>query len=352
MTGDIVTRPERAGQGERTAAPEDPHALQRLATAALDRWDLDHAGITPIKIRENAVFRVDLQSGRRVALRVHRAGYHSDDALQSEFDWMGALNEAGIEVPRAIRSRAGKRFERVQAGDLPDGRQVDVLEWVEGRQLGALESGLGVDDGAVGRCYAMLGEITARMHNQSSEWDPPAGFVRHHWCEEGLAGPVPLWGRFWELDQLDPGQRALLETARTAIGTDLLAYGKSRRNFGLIHADLVPENLMVEGDRVRVIDFDDAGFGWHLFDLATSLYFLRDKAEFDVALDALVEGYRLHRALPESELSYLPLFLAARGTTYLGWVHEKKETETARTLTPVLIEYACAAVEAYLAGRG
>ena len=32
---------------------------------------------------------------------------------------------------------------------------------------------------------------------------------------------------------------------------------------------------MVQGDRIKLIDFDDAGFGWHLFELATALYFIR-----------------------------------------------------------------------------
>ncbi len=332
-------------------AAEDPQALGGLAAGAIRRWDLDHAEITPIKIRENAVFRVELRNGGRVALRVHRGGYHSDDALQSEFDWMRALTEAGIEVPRVVPSQEGKLFERVCTVDVPEGRQVDVLEWVDGRQLGALESGLQVGDEAVAACYFTLGQISARMHNHTSEWRPPEGFVRHQWCEDGLAGPEPLWGRFWELDQLSASQPALLKEAQIAIKSDLLTYGKSARNFGLIHADLVPENLMVDGDRVRVIDFDDAGFGWYLFDLATSFYFLRDKSEFSVALEAFLRGYRTFRPLPECDLKLLPLFMAARGTTYLGWVHEKKETETARTLTPVLIEYACAAVEGYLAGR-
>jgi Ser/Thr protein kinase RdoA (MazF antagonist) len=330
---------------------EDPKALQGLAAVAIGRWDLDPVEIAPIKIRENAVFRIALRDGNRVVLRVHRRGYHSDEALQSEFDWMHALSAAGIEVPQVIPSRNGKLFEKVFSADLSEGRQVDVIEWVDGRQLGALESGLQMGVQSIAANYFMVGQISARMHNQTSEWRPPAGFVRHHWCEEGLVGSDPLWGRFWELDALSASQRELLKEAQVAIRSDLLAYGKSPRNFGLIHADLVPENLMVDGDRVRVIDFDDAGFGWHLFDLATSLYFLRGQSDFEVALSAFLHGYRSHRPLPESDLRLLPLFLAARGTSYLGWVHQKKDTETARTLTPALIGYACAAVEAYLAGR-
>jgi hypothetical protein len=42
------------------------------------------------------------------------------------------------------------------------------------------------------------------------------------------------------------------------------------------------------------------------------------------------------------------MFLAARGTTYLGWVHTRQETETARELTPMLVELFCATARDYL----
>jgi Ser/Thr protein kinase RdoA (MazF antagonist) len=101
--------------------------------------------------------------------------------------------------------------------------------------------------------------------------------------------------------------------------------------------------------RVRVIDFDDAGFGWHLFELATSLYFIIGDSLYPTARDALIRGYRSERPLPDRALESLPLFLAARGTTYLGWVHTRQGSGTARELTPSLIERACAVAEEYLA---
>ena len=39
----------------------------------------------------------------------------------------------------------------------------------------------------------------------------------------------------------------------------------------------------------------------------------------------------------------------ARGTTYLGWVHTRPDSDTAREFTPVLIERACAVAEEFLA---
>ena len=49
----------------------------------------------------------------------------------------------------------------------------------------------------------------------------------------------------------------------------------------MIHADLVPENVLVDGDSIRLIDFDDAGFGWHHFEIATALISSSRQAHFD-----------------------------------------------------------------------
>jgi Ser/Thr protein kinase RdoA (MazF antagonist) len=116
----------------------------------------------------------------------------------------------------------------------------------------------------------------------------------------------------------------------------------------LIHADLVPENVLVGPRGVRIIDFDDAGFGWHLFELATSVYFIRREACFPMALASFVSGYREHRALSEQHLRRLDMFLAVRGTTYLGWVHTRKGEATASEMTPALVDLAVSAAEDYL----
>ena len=101
---------------------------------------------------------------------------------------------------------------------------------------------------------------------------------------------------------------------------------------------------------LQVIDFDDAGYGWHLFEIATSLYFIRRDSIYEQARQAVIEGYRKHRTLSESHAALLPMFLAARGTTYLGWVHTRAGEPAAAEMIPALIEFAAAAAEDYLNG--
>lgn len=319
-----------------------------LARVALSHWDIVCADLTLLKYRENAVFRVTDPGGVRYALRVHRAGYHSDAALRSELAWMQALDAAGIEVPRVIPTREGQAFAVARTDAVSAARQVDVFAWVEGAPIGSVESNS--DDAPNPATYHTLGALAARLHNQASDWRLPEGFERHRWDAEGLAGEDPNWGRFWELAVLSPAQRDTLLAARDRVFDDLQRYGQAPENaprYSLIHADFLPENVLEAGGEVRLIDFDDAGFGWHLFDLATALFLQSGQAHYPATRDALIAGYRVHRELPESQVALLPLFLVARAFTYLGWVHTRAETATAREMTPFIIDRALALIDDY-----
>src|SRR5436309_6241850 len=124
---------------------EQAERLHALATSALVRWSLEPVRVEPLKMRENAVYAVHKADGGRVVLRVHRHGYHSDEALRSEGLWLDALREHGVEVPRVVLSRAGRPFEVIEHPAIAEPRQVDVFEWIEGRQLGAVEQSLAAE---------------------------------------------------------------------------------------------------------------------------------------------------------------------------------------------------------------
>jgi Ser/Thr protein kinase RdoA (MazF antagonist) len=324
--------------------------LEQLARQALANWELDAGRLDLIKYRENAVFKLTTSAGTPYALRIHRAGYHSEKALRSELLWMAAVEDYGIHVPRLVPTAGGEPFVSLLTDNPTETRQVDIFEWVNGRQLGSVEEGV-ADPAAIATTYDTIGSLAAQLHNQATRWQPPAGFTRHAWDAEGLAGEHPFWGQFWQLEQLTGQQRNLIVTARDRVYADLQAYADNPANrdrYSMIHADFVAENLMVDGDLVRLIDFDDAGFGWHLFELATAVYFEMEQDYFPAAWEAMVAGYRRHRSLPDSQLEHMPLFFLARGFTYLGWAHTRQETETARKLAPTLIEKACGLAEQYL----
>ena len=74
--------------------------------------------------------------------------------------------------------------------------------------------------------------------------------------------------------------------------------------------------IMVDDDRIQMIDFDDGGFGYRLFEIATALVKYRDQPDYPTLKHALTEGYLSHRLI---DLAPLDLVMAIRAATYIGW---------------------------------
>jgi len=324
--------------------------LEVLARAALQHYDISNdAQIKLIKHRENTVFEI-IDGNVRYAMRIHRANYHSDAALCSELQWMTALNESVYPVytPTIILSRDGKLMQVVSVEGVPEPRQIDILAWVNGTPIGTIEGGVADAADAV-KNYHQVGELVAKMHNFTKQWLLPEGFERHAWDENAFIGDQPLWGKYWQLSALNDQQCDLLFRAAYKAQSDLAEFGKGDDRYGLIHADSLPENFLLDSDgSIRVIDFDDGGFGWHMFEFATALFFHLGGEHFDDLLSAMVEGYRQHRELSDEQLGKLTLFMFLRGLTYLGWIHTRRDTETAVELTPFLVEQVPKLAAAYI----
>jgi len=333
-------------ENEMTDTEQGPE-FDALARRALTHWNAERAELDLIKHRENAVYKVTLPGGTRRALRVHRANYHTDAELRSELLWMQALNDYGVHTPEVIAASDGSLFVRARANDGDQSYQCDMLAWVDGAPLGAIDSRSKEELSTLADSYRTVGRLMAKVHNHASEWLLPEGFARHAWDIDGIAGQSPFWGRYWEFDALSPAQVDLLQAAAEILRHRLQQFGQSPDRYGLIHADFLPENLLTDAGDVKLIDFDDAGFGWHMFDVATSIFFFVGEQKFDAVLDSLVQGYRTERELPEDHLALLPTFLMARGLTYIGWLHTRRETDTAQELTPAVVEGVCALAEDY-----
>jgi phosphotransferase family enzyme len=95
--------------------------------------------------------------------------------------------------------------------------------------------------------------------------------------------------------------------------------GEGADSFGLIHADLHLGNALFWGDEVRVIDFDDCGFGYWLYDIAVSLWELRHRNDYEQFRSALIDGYTRHRPLPPGDLAHLDDFIATRDVAFGLW---------------------------------
>lgn len=293
-----------------------------LAAQALRQWDLGPAVAELVSQSENIVFRVDAEDGRKYVLRLHRPGYHSYAGLVSEQLWTTALQNAGIDVPVPRPTSTGEPYGQISVQG--ERRFVGMLEWVDGATMRALVS-TSDDDAQRAAWFTALGELLARLHEQASAWQPPANFSRHALDADGLMGEAPFWGPFWSAAVLTPGQREHFRTLRETIYAILSRLPRDPDGYSLIHADLHPGNVVVNGDRLHIIDFDDAAFGWHAYDFAVALKDYQDDPAFNTYQAALIDGYRRQRPISDDVLAHIPLFLLIRALNAIGWADARPE---------------------------
>ena len=330
---------------------EQAARLADMAASALREWSLDGARIELVKYRENAVFSVRAADECRYAMRVHRPGYRSDAHIRSEIAWMRALVEVGVRTPEVVDTRDGDVLARVESAGVPEARYCDLSRWIDGAQLGRLEDGVAGDPAEAAASYRTIGRIAAVVHEHGARWSRPAAWSRPVWDEASLVGDTPAFGDFRELECLSGEQLSLLTDARTLAGERLEAFGKGSDRWGLLHGDFLPENVLVADDGLRLIDFDDCGDGWYVFELATGLFPLVVQGTADAMRRAYVEGYRSVRALPDAHLALLPTMLMARTLSYLGWPVGRPEIHEARQFAPFLASVATSFARCYLAGE-
>jgi Ser/Thr protein kinase RdoA (MazF antagonist) len=301
--------------------------LLELAIAATAHYHLPpDLAVSLINLSENATYRIEAADGRRWALRIHRDGYHSRAAIASELSWLMDLRKTGVVVtPAPVKGRNGELIQQAMHPLLPRPRQIVLFDWETGT-----EPGIGHD---LREPFEVLGEVTARMHLHARHWKRPPWFTRLTWdFETSLGDATPHWGRWRDGMGVDPAKEQLFGRAVELIGERLGRYGKNADKFGLIHCDLRLANLLIDGKAVKVIDFDDCGFGWYMYDAATPVSFYEHEPQVPELIEAWKTGYRRVLNLSPEDEAEIPTFVMLRRLLLVAWIGSHAETDLARSM--------------------
>jgi Ser/Thr protein kinase RdoA (MazF antagonist) len=317
--------------------------LLELAQAATMNYDLP-AGLSVkmINLSENATYKVEAPDGRRWALRIHREGYHSRTAIASELAWLIGLRQSGVVVtPVPVKGKDGEIIQLVAHPRMQRPRHAVLSEWETGS-----EPGIGED---LSEPFEVLGEVTARMHLHARQWRRPQWFQRHTWdFETSLGEDKPHWGRWRDGMGVSKEKAQLFGRAVDLIGKRLGAYGKRPERFGLIHCDLRLANLLIDGKAVKVIDFDDCGFGWYMYDAATPVSFYEHEPQVPGLIESWKKGYRRVVDIPRADEDEIPTFVMLRRLLLVAWIGSHCETDLAKSMGLPYTERTIGLCENYL----
>jgi Ser/Thr protein kinase RdoA (MazF antagonist) len=294
--------------------------IDDLATDALTRYGLSPGATAELcNVSENHTYRVEDPENGTFALRVHRPGYRTAHQIACELEWVDALREDGaVDTCVPVPAPGGERV--VEIGS----RNVVLWEWLPGS-----EPDPEGDEVIAG--FRTLGAVSARMHTHARAWTLPEGFDRPHWDFEHTLGAGGHWGRWQDGLGMGAEELALLERLAATIERRLHAYGTAPERFGLVHADIRLANLLVDDGHVRVIDFDDCGFAWFMYDFATTVSFMEDHPRVPELREAWLDGYRSVAPLDAADEAELDTLVMLRRLLLVAWIgsHHTFATEAA-----------------------
>lgn len=314
----------------------------REVEPALARWSqLDGGTARLINLSENQTFQIDTPDQGSFTLRVHRTGYQSPASIESELAWLLALRrDTALAIPEPIPGRDGQLLQSFATNG---GERLAVLfRHVPGREP--------EPDSNLGDLFVTLGRYAATMHNHVTTWLRPATFRRQIWQAATVLDSSSPWGDWRAAPGVDETNRPVLDRLDSALWLRLADYGTTPDRYGLIHADMRLGNLLVDGDRVTLIDFDDCGFCWFTYDFAAAISFHETNPAIPALKAAWLDGYRSERVLNADDVAAIDSMVMLRRMALLAWIGSHAETRLAQQHMRGFADGTAQLAERYLCG--
>ena len=296
------------------------YALNALPSYGLPR----ETPLRLISLSENATFLVGDAPPIGV-LRVYRPNYQTLAAKRSELAWIQELLASDVvATPEIISSVDGNHLTRVEIDG--DARDCVMFQFVEGCELAS--SGDSTTELTV---YGSVGSIVARLHKHMLAWERPDWFERMHWSTDTILGSQAPWGDWRDaVFMVDSEGIELIEKAEMVLRERLAGYPQTAENAGLVHCDLRTTNVMEGPDgQLWVIDFDDAGYSWMLWDLCSTTSFIEHDPELDEIVNSWLAGYLEQRDLAAEDLAMVPDLVFLRRLHLLAWIGSHPDADAA-----------------------
>lgn len=164
-------------------------------------------------------------------------------------------------------------------------------------------------------------------------WPDSSKLRRFSWDLEELVGKDARWGSYTLMKKLPGDYMDSYKQAVSIIWRRLEAFGRGRDRYGLIHDDISINNTLVRENEIYLLDFDDCGFGWFLYDLPTIV--LEDFGDaMEKGLEAVLRGYERIRPLSTEEKEELASFNLLKKIVRIGWIATRSDNDTVKRVKP------------------
>lgn len=282
--------------------------LDEFARDVLVQYGLTAKNLECVNHAFNTTFRLTTPDDKIYAMRISTNSRKWPEHIWAESQWLLELaREGSITAPVPILNVQGEPFSNhyffYQGGNL----DTVIYPWLEGEV---------VDENPTEEQLFELGKAMATMHRLSKDWKPE-GYANFLAIDKPLMVKTNTLFTIAE-DHIDPEIfKLLVEVNQRA--ENLFESLRERSEPQLIHADLHFGNIIWHQNKMSILDFDDAGIGFPLQDLAISIFYQRENRESE---KHLIAGYESIAPFPAYEPWELELLIASRSLALLNYLFE------------------------------
>ena len=261
-----------------------------------DRWRGDPTSLRLVSQDYNIVYRFE-SDGRGFYLRICHIVLHSLPEARQVMHFLRFLAAQGVPVGAPAPSINGEYIE-----PLADGYFAAAQTEAPGKNMEFY-----LLDSAV---YEAWGGSLGVLHAASRRYLP----------DPAIPYEFPSVQRFWQ--NIEPTVLAA-SPAIQRIYAELTDWMRSlpSHDYGLIHGDYRPGNVIWDGATARTIDFDEPNYHWYIADACRALLELYDQPleERIKYREAFMRGYLREHPIDGWWLTQLPYFAQHRALLMYAW---------------------------------
>jgi len=252
---------------------------------------------------ENRVYQIGIEDDRPVVAKFYRPGRWSDDSIHEEHQFSIDLANQDIPVvpPLSINGDTLKHAGNYRLAVFPcrGGRAPDLDNYELLAQLGRL----------IARIH-LEGEVSSFEHRPRVDID-----------SYGVKSVDYLLDNDFIPEDNREAYESIVEFVLDGIEACYARAGTTQEI--RLHGDFHPGNVLVDQDRLHIVDLDDARHGPAVQDLW--MFMSGDRAEQTPQLEALLRGYQQFRRFDARELHLIEALRSLRIMHYAAWLARRWE---------------------------
>lgn len=243
-----------------------------IAKEILSTYPISDPEIQFIRHNENITFKItDQADNKQYLLRIHKpvteglfGQQHTLAGVKSEIEILQELKRKNLlRAQGPVANNFGEYITECNLENFNHSCYATLLEWIEGHILTP-------EEGNLKEIAFAIGESLALFHESLRGIKPSKDFIRPIYDADRINSTIDELKYCVEVNLFNIEQYEIIKKVLLLVKKQANELNLRGNAFGLIHADMQLNNIVVSNGKPCIIDLGFCGFGYYVFDLGSA----------------------------------------------------------------------------------